>query len=339
MGHGNLFLAGDIGGTKTTLAMMEADAAGALAIRRTETFTSASESSLESIIAKFLSRGRETGIQGACFGVAGAIIDGRCKTTNLPWPEMSEAGLAKAAGVPRVKLLNDLEAMAYGMLFLAPSDFVELNPSVKPGPARGHAAVIAAGTGLGEAILYWDGMNYHPIATEGGHSDFAPNDELEDGLLAYLRQTVGRHVSYERILSGTGIALVYRYLRDIDHLPESPALAEALSATDDPAREISRHAQEHNDPLARETLRRFARIYGAEAGNLALKCLARGGVLIGGGIAPKILNALVEDRQFMEGFRAKGRFAEFLRQVPVRVALNPNTALLGAADYAARCLL
>ena len=227
--------------------------------------------------------------------------------------------------------------MSLGLLRLGPEEWLELNPDAEP--ATGNRAVIAAGTGLGEAILYWDGLNYHPIATEGGHADFAPNDPLEDGFLVHLRDRFGGHVSYERILSGAGIASLYDYLRRIEHLPECPELAADLRETDDPAREISRHAQEREEPLARETLRRFARLYGAEAGNLALKCLARGGVLIGGGIAPKILNALVEDQQFMEGFRAKGRFAEFLSGVSVRVALNPNTALLGAADYAARCLL
>ena len=329
-----MLLAGDVGGTKTILAQYEKSTEGLERVRE-RLFPSADYASLDDIVAEFLSD-QSVPLEAACFGVAGPVFDGASRITNLPWL-IEERSLATTTGIQRVKLLNDLQAMALGLLRLGPEEWLELNPDAEH--ATGNRAVIAAGTGLGEAILYWDGMNYHPIATEGGHSDFAPNDELEDGLLAYLRHTVGRHVSYERILSGTGIALVYRYLRDIDHLPESPALAEALSATDDPAREISRHAQEHNDPLARETLRRFARIYGAEAGNLALKCLARGGVLIGGGIAPKILNALVEDRQFMEGFCAKGRFAEFLRQVPVRVALNPNTALLGAADYAARCLL
>ncbi|NBQ40454.1 MAG: hypothetical protein EBU34_11930 [Alphaproteobacteria bacterium] len=168
---------------------------------------------------------------------------------------------------------------------------------------------------------------------------FAPGDAFEDGLLVYLREKFSGHVSMERILSGAGIAELYGYMRSTGILPESEALAAALQTAEDPAREISFHALEYHDPLARETLRRFARIYGAEAGNLALKCLSRGGVLIGGGIAPKILNALVEDGQFMAGFLAKGRFSHFLKELPVRVALNPNTALLGAADYAARCMI
>lgn len=329
-----MLLAGDVGGTKTILAQYEKTTEGLERVRE-RLFPSADYASLDDIVAEFLSD-QTVPLEAACFGVAGPVLDGASRITNLPWV-IEERSLVATTGVARVKLLNDLQAMSLGLLRLGPEEWLELNPHAEH--ATGNRAVIAAGTGLGEAILYWDGLNYHPLATEGGHADFAPSDALEDGLLRHLREEFGGHVSYERILSGSGIACIHAYLRAIDHAPESAALAEALRGTDDPAREISWHAQEHGDPLARATLRRFARIYGAEAGNLALKCLARGGVLIGGGIAPKILNALVEDGQFMEGFCAKGRFADFLRRVPVRVALNPNTALLGAADYAARCLL
>ena len=329
-----MLLAGDVGGTKTILAQYEKSTEGLERVRE-RLFPSADYASLDDIVAEFLSD-QSVPVEAACFGVAGPVFDGCSRITNLPWL-IEERALAANTGVARVKLLNDLQAMSLGLLRLGPEEWLELNSDAEP--ATGKRAVIAAGTGLGEAILYWDGLNYHPLATEGGHTDFAPNDEVEDGLLRHLRAKFGGHVSYERILSGSGIAHLYDYLREAGRIPESPALAKVLRATDDPAREISFYAQEHGDALARETLRRFARMYGAEAGNLALKCLSRGGVLIGGGIAPKILNALVEDGQFMEGFCVKGRFADFLRHIPVRVALNPNTALLGAADYAARCLL
>lgn len=329
-----MLLAGDVGGTKTILAQYEKSTEGLERVRE-RLYPSADYASLDDIVADFLSD-QSVPLEAACFGVAGPVIDGVCRTTNLPWV-IDERSLATTTGVSRVKLLNDLQAMALGLLRLGPEEWAELNPDAEP--CTGNRAVLAAGTGLGEAILYWDGMNYHPLATEGGHTDFAPNDALEDGLVVYLREKLGGHVSYERILSGPGITNIYSYLRDSQHLPESPVLAQALAkADDDPARVISCYALEHNDPLARETLRLFARIYGAEAGNLVLKCLARGGVLIGGGIAPKILAALT-DGEFMEAFCAKGRFTSFMRTIPVRVALNPGTGLLGAADYAARCLL
>lgn len=328
-----MLLAGDVGGTKTILAQYEKSTEGLERVRE-RLYPSGDYASLDEIVSDFLSD-QSVPLEAACFGVAGPVIDGRCYTTNLPWT-IDERSLATTTGVGRVKLLNDLQAMALGLLRLGPEEWADLNPDAEP--ATGSRAVLAAGTGLGEAILYWDGMNYHPVATEGGHTDFAPNDALEDGLLVYLREKLGGHVSYERILSGPGIANIYHYLRDGGHAPESPELAALLGETDDPAREISGYAMERKDALALATLRLFARIYGAEAGNLALKCLARGGVLIGGGIAPKILFALT-DGEFMEAFCAKGRFASFMRTMPVRVALNPSTGLLGAADYAARCLL
>jgi glucokinase len=328
-----MLIAGDVGGTKTILAQYEKSTEGLERVRE-RIYPSADYASLDEIVAEFLND-QSVPLEAACFGVAGPVVDGQSRITNLPWV-IDERSLAATTGIARIKLLNDLQAMALGLLRLGPEEWVELNPDAEP--ATGNRAVLAAGTGLGEAILYWDGLNYHPVATEGGHADFAPNDALEDGLLVYLREKFGGHVSYERILSGPGIANIYEYLRDIGHAPEAPEFAALLRETDDPAREISHHALENGDVLTKATLRLFARIYGAEAGNLALKCLARGGVIVGGGIAPKILSILT-DGAFMEGFCAKGRFAGFLRTVPVRVALNPGAGLLGAADYAARCLL
>ena len=334
MSAGSLFLAGDIGGTKTTLALMEATGNGALAVRREETFKSPEHPSLEEIVRRFLG-GEKVALAGASFGVAGAIIDGRCKTTNLAWTEMSEASLAKAAGAPRVKLLNDLEAMAYGMLFLREDELVELNPAAAPGPVRGHAAVLAAGTGLGEAILSWNGTRHMPTASEGGHCSFAPQTELEVELWRHLRKRFSGHVSYERILSGPGFADLFAFLRETGRFPESPELEAELAKCADMGERngvVSRLGIAGTDGLCKATLETFASIYGSEAGNLALKCMATGGVFIGGGIAPKILPVL-RAGAFLEGFLAKGRFAGLLKTLPVRVATNPKTPILGAGYY------
>ena len=335
MSTAEMYLAGDIGGTKTSMAMMEG-LDGKLGFVREQTFKSDKYSSLESIITEFLDGCSDCPrVRGACFGVAGAIIDGRCQTTNLPWTEMSEEGLALATGAPRVKLLNDLEAMAYGMLFLPPEELVELNPAANPGPVRGHAVVLAAGTGLGEAILSWDGERHRPIASEGGHCSFAPQSELEVELWRYLRRQFHGHVSYERILSGPGFANLFGFLRQTGRYQESPALETELAACSDIGERngvVSKHGLAGTDQLCQATLDLFASIYGAEAGNLALKCMAMGGVFIGGGIAPKLLKSL-QSGTFLEGFLAKGRFASILKTLPVRVATNPKTPILGAGYH------
>lgn len=329
-----MLLAGDVGGTKTILALYDGGTDGLpQAVLREKTYPSRAYGSLEDIVKDFLSGGGES-LDAACFGVAGPVVGGCCQTTNLPWL-IDEKSLMAHLGIAKVKLLNDLQAMALGLLRLRPDEWVDLNP--RGVPAAGNQAVIAAGTGLGEAILYWDGQLYHALATEGGHGDFAPNDALEDGLLVYLRNKFGGHVSYERILSGPGIVNIYEYLRDTRQSPESAELAVAIKNAADPAQEISTRALQTGDALCRGTLELFARIFGAEAGNLALRCFATGGVLVGGGIAPKILSSL-QNGLFMQGFCAKGRFSEFLAALPVRVALNPQTGLIGAADCAARLL-
>lgn len=330
-----MLLAGDVGGTKTILALYDGGLEGLpLAVLREKTYPSTAYGSLEDIVKDFLTDRAES-LDAACFGVAGPVVGGCCQTTNLPWL-IDEKRLMAQLGIAKVKLLNDLQAMALGLLRLQPDEWVDLNPQGMP--AAGNQAVIAAGTGLGEAVLCWDGQFYRALATEGGHGDFAPNDALEDGLLAYLRNKFGGHVSYERILSGPGIVNIYEYLRDTHQAPESTELAGAMKNAADPAQEITTRALQTGDALCRGTLTLFVRIFGAEAGNLALRCLATGGVLIGGGIAPKILSAL-QNGLFMQGFCAKGRFSEFLAAVPVRVALNSQTGLIGAADYAARILL
>jgi glucokinase len=325
-----MILAGDIGGTKTVLALFEPEG-DSLRLVHDATFSSRAHATFDSILVEFLTSDSKPNIHSGCFGVAGAVIEGRCHTTNLPW-DLDEKDLARVIGAPRAKLLNDLEAAAYGMLYLRPNELCPLNPSAGA-RRKGNVAVIAAGTGLGEAILYWDGARHHPLASEGGHCDFAPRTDQEIELLRHLQKKHGGHVSYERILSGPGFSNVYAFLRDSRFAPESPTVAEQMKLRD-PNAVIGEHALAGTDPLCVETLRLVITIYGAEAGNLALKCVAVGGVFIGGGIAPKLLPAL-KTGAFMRGFTEKGRFDELLQSMPVNVALNPRAPLLGAAHYAA----
>jgi glucokinase len=267
-------------------------------------------------------------IRSACFGVAGPVVNERCHTTNLPWL-LDGAALKIKLGTAKVKLLNDLEAMALGMLSLPEHDLVELNPNAQT--LVGNRAVIAAGTGLGEAILYWDGGKHHALATEGGHTDFAAQNAQQDLLLAYLRKSYAEHVSYERILSGIGFSHLYDFLCEQGFAPACPAVPDINSDIDRNA-VISRLGASGEDPLCAEVVRLFVELYGAEAGNLALKSFATGGVFIGGGIAPKILSAM-QDGQFIRAFKAKGRFVPLLDKVSVKLSLNPRTPLIGAINY------
>jgi glucokinase len=328
-----MILAGDIGGTKTVLALYDVASNGAgLSLVRETIFKSAEHQGLEEILTTFLHQEAAAGVRAGCFGVPGAVIDGHCRTTNLPW-ELDEKNLSRALRVPRVKLLNDLEATAFGMLHLAPSELHVLNVGIQP-PRHGNVAVIAAGTGLGEAMLYWDGLQHHPLASEGGHVEFGPRSDLEIELLQYLRQKIGGHISYERVLSGPGFYNIFTFLRDSGHYPEGASLAAKLQANE-PNAVITQEGLAGEDPLCVATLDLFASIYGAEAGNLALKCVGIGGVYVGGGIAPKMLPAL-QKGSFMSGFTQKGRFTDFMKNIPVRVALNQRTPLLGAAHFALR---
>ncbi len=330
-----MILAGDIGGTKTVLALFEVEGEDVREVRSTR-YPSSDHGSLEEIVEQFLADDAEPDPEAACFGIAGAVIDGRVRATNLPW-ETSEASLGVASHAPRVKLLNDLEAMAYGMLYLQPEELATLNEGERE-TLRGNVAVIAAGTGLGEAMLYFDGETHHPIASEGGHADFAPQTDEEIELLRYLRRKFEGHVSWERILSGPGLSNVYGFLRDTGFAPESPTVAKQLAAADDPNVVITQVGLAHDDRLCEAALDHFANLYGAEAGNMALRCMATGGVFLGGGIAPKLLPALA-DGSFMFGFGNKGRFSNFLRGIDVYVSLNPRTPLLGAAHYARRLVV
>lgn len=324
-------IAGDLGGTKTLLALYH-EKNGRFALLRDATYPSRGHQTFEEILDAFLAAGPAETIDAACFDVAGPVAQGRVQTTNLPWV-LDERALASKLGTPRVKLLNDLEATAYGMLHLPASDLACLHPGTTPS-RPGHIAVIAAGTGLGEAYLFWDGRDHHPIASEGGHADFAPRSDVEIGLLRWLRERLGGHVSYERVLSGPGLFSVYEYLRDSGAAPESDALRAELAAGGDPSAAVSRAALERGEALPTQALDLFGELYGAEAGNMALRALTFGGVYLGGGIAPKILPAL--QRSFVRGYLAKGRFAKLLADVPVHVSLDPRTALLGAANFALR---
>jgi len=219
------------------------------------------------------------------------------------------------------------------MLNSPATDLVELNPNAQT--KNGNIAVIAAGTGLGEAILYWDGKQHHPIATEGGHTDFAPQTAQQDRFLTYLRKQFNDHVSWERVLSGVGFTYLYDFLLDIDFGPASPAVPSANDTgpnASDRNAIISRLGINNEDPVCVEAVRLFTELYAAEAGNLALQCLATGGVYIGGGIGPKIRPAL-ESENFLRAFTAKGRFEPLLKQIPIKLSLNPNTPLIGAANY------
>ena len=323
-------LAGDIGGTKTLLSLFAKEGRGLRMIREA-TYASADYEDLDSILIDFLEAEPKKSLQVACFGVAGPVINGESKITNLPW-KIREKDLSKVLGIRRIKLLNDLMAAAYGMLFLQPKDFLAIHGGKRPRP-KGNMAVIAAGTGLGEAMLYWDGNRYHPTATEGGHADFAPQSDQEIDLFKHIRRKLGGHVSYERILSGPGIFEIYGFLRDSGKDSEPPWLTQRLRESEDPSAVISGVGVAGEDPVCVEAINLFSSVYGAEAGNLALKCVAVGGVFLGGGIAPNIL-AVLHNGSFMRGFTDKGRFSELMTSIKVSVAINTKAPLLGAAHYA-----
>jgi glucokinase len=326
-----MILAGDVGGTKVNLAVFQENA-GELEPVRIETFASHEFRSLEEIVTRFLQPEPPGAIGRACFGVAGAIVDNRAHLTNLHWEVQGEA----LAGVlsSEVYLLNDMQASAYGMLYLKPGERFVLNAGTEPAP-RANIAVIAAGTGLGESCLFWDGGRYYPMASEGGHVDFSPRNDIEVDLWSYLHEKFSGHVSWERVLSGPGLFNLYSFLRDRDYYPEPAEFAGRLAAVSDPNPLIAQAGVARTDALCVAALDLFIDLYGAEAGNLALKCLAVGGVYLAGGIAPKILPALEQGKtRFMQSFTAKGRFGELLQRIPVTVSLNPKAPLWGAAYYA-----
>lgn len=326
-----MILGGDVGGTKCNLALFEAGSGGLLegSSRR---FPSGDYARFEDVIAEFVRTVAEPAgarITAAGFGVAGPAVDGVCVATNLPWVVDSRS-LARMLSLPRVALVNDLEANAYGIAVLGPADFEVLNPGA-PG-ARGMQAVIAAGTGLGEAGLFWDGKSHRPFSSEAGHADLAPGNELQDALVVYLRKRFGGHVSWERVLSGPGLRNVFEFVRDTGRGAAEPWLEEAMQKGD-PSATISRAGLEGTSPICVAALDLFVSMYGSEAGNLTLRLMASGGLFIGGGIAPKIL-AKMRSPVFLEAFFSKGRLRPVLERVPVRVILNDRTALFGAARCA-----
>lgn len=326
-----MILAGDIGGTKTVLALYHPSDSSLGDPVRQEVFPSREYGDFSTLLDMFLSRGPRPKLHAACVGVAGPVIGGCCQTTNLPWV-LDERDLAGELGTTSVRLFNDVEAAAYGMTFLRDDELCTLtSPSVKP--RQGHAVLLAAGTGLGQAMLCWDGERYHPMASEGGHADFAPQTDQEVELYKYLRARFG-HVSYERVLSGPGFLNIYSFLRDTS-FGEEPLWLKDRIQLGDPAAVITGVGLAGEHPLCTETLSLFVRIYGAAAGNLALHEFALGGVYIGGGIAPKILKKL-QDGMFLQAFAQKGRYETLLKTIRVTVALNPRAPLIGAARYAGR---
>ena len=325
-----MILAGDIGGTKTSIAVFSLEN-GKLVQQVKKSYSSKDFPSLEAVLEEFAAL-HHAPIGAASFGVAGPVVDGMVKTTNLPWLVDSLA-LARGLGLDSVVLLNDLEATGYGAATLGAAEFNTLNAGASvAGVTR---ALLAAGTGLGEAILYPVADSYRVLASEGGHADYAPRTAIEIDLLRYLAARFG-HVSYERVISGPGLLNIYNFLKDSGRYAEPEWLRERLAAGD-PSAEISEAALAGAAEICVHALDMFVSAYGAEAGNLALRAKALGGVYIGGGIAPKILDKLA-DGAFMRAFVDKGRYAELLTRVPVRVILNPDTALRGAASYGAASL-
>jgi len=321
-----MILAGDVGGTNTRLAYFETGAAG-LTLVEEKIFPSKTYKSLGEIVQKFLTT-HSMSIRHACFGIAGPVKQHCVITPNLAWT-VDGNRLARILRLKTVGLLNDLEANAFGIACLRPEDFLVLSEG--GGESVGNAAILSAGTGLGEAGLYWDGAQHHPFASEGGHTDFAPRNPVELELLRYLIKQFG-HVSYERILSGPGILNMYHFFR-LKKKRKVPAWIKDDMEQRDPSAVISEAAVKGACEICVQTLDFFVSIFGAEAGNLALKVMARGGVYVGGGIAPKIVSKL-KDSQFLHSFSDKGRMKPLLEEIPVRVILNDKTALLGAARSA-----
>jgi glucokinase len=325
-----MILAGDVGGTKVHLALYDFTN-GRLHPIRDQKYPAHEFASLDEVVKKFLDAdgGATKDIIAACFGCPGPFRDGRLKLSNLPWI-LDTRDLVKSLSIPHISLINDLEANGFGIPELAPDKIFTLHPGNPE--ADGHGGLMAAGTGLGEALLIWEGTKHRPIPSEGGHADFAARSNREIALLEYLRFTLKGRVSWERVVSGLGIKNIYAFLRDVEKIAEPGWLHDRMLC-EDPNAVIGQCAEDGSSSLCFETMKIFTGAYGAEAGNIALKVLATGGMYLGGGIAPKILKTL-QNGTFMQAFIDKGRLSPLLESIPVRVILDDTCALLGAAAYA-----
>jgi glucokinase len=324
-----LILAGDVGGTNTRLGLFEITR-GRFRLLSEKTYLSKNYKGLENILVNFLKGQRE--IVAACFGVAGPVTEEVIVATNLPW-WIDIQSLQKLLSLKKVEVINDLVANAYGISVLKKGDFEILNAGRI---RKGTQALISAGTGLGEAILFWDGKQYVPSPSEGGHAEFGPRNHLETELFNYLSDRFD-HVSYERVLSGEGLFHIYQFLRDSKRFGSEPSWLSEEMKGEDPPEVISEMARHRKSKLCWKALDLFTSIYGAAAGNLALQVMAVGGVYVGGGIAPKIIWKL-KDGTFMKALKDKGRLSRIVAQIPVKVIMNERTALLGAASRAASLL-
>ncbi|HTB98861.1 MAG TPA: glucokinase [Terracidiphilus sp.] len=321
-----MILAGDVGGTKVHLALYDFSD-GKLKHTRDEKYPAKEYNGLEEIVKEFLAADKVT---SACFGVPGPVRDGRLRLTNLPWT-LDSRELATHLGIQHVFLINDLEANGYGIAELTADQIYTLSEG---DPSQiGNRALVAAGTGLGEGILAWNGRIHVPYPSEGGHADYAPRNEDEIELLRFLQRKYNGRISFERVVSGMGMTSIYEFLREVKDVEEPRWLAEKIAAADDPNSVITEMGLAAKSELCAKTLDMFVSAYGAEAGNLALKVLSVGGLYVGGGIAPRILEKL-KDGTFLKAFTDKGRLSQLLINMPVRVILESRAALMGAAAFA-----
>jgi glucokinase len=322
-----MLIAGDIGGTKTDLAIYSTDSGPHAPLAEVQ-LRSSDYPSLRAMVAEFLSH-TKIPVEAASFDVAGPVIDGHVKTTNLPWV-MDEDSLKTELSLKSVHLMNDLEAVARAVPVLRSKDLITLNQGVPV--SLGPIAIIAPGTGLGESFLTWDGARYQTHSSEGGHSDFAPTDKRQISLLEFLLERFDR-VGVERVCSGIGVPNIYEYFRDVEKIAETPDLAQFIKSAKDRTKAIVEAAVDPTNPseLCRSTVEMLISILGAEAGNLVLKVFATGGIYMAGGVATHLIDVLKEP-QFMRAFSNKGRFQDFMRRIPVHV-ITARAALIGAATY------